>query len=72
MYQHQLHVARGIRDSGPLQARLGIENKQVTADGKFSLEEVECIGDCCSAPAMQVNYDFHDELTPAKVDEILG
>jgi len=51
--------------------RLGIENKQTTADGKFSLEEVECIGDCCSAPAMQVNYDFHDELTPAKVDEIL-
>ena len=52
--------------------RLGIENKQTTADGKFSLEEVECIGDCCSAPAMQVNYDFHDELTPEKVDEILN
>jgi len=51
--------------------RLGIENKQTTPDGQFSLEEVECIGDCCSAPAMQVNYDFHDELTPAKVDEIL-
>ena len=51
--------------------RLGIENKQTTADGQFSLEEVECIGNCCSAPAMQVNYDFHDELTPAKVDEIL-
>ena len=52
--------------------RLGIENKQVTADGLFSLEEVECIGDCCAAPAMQVNYEFHDELTPAKVDEILN
>jgi len=52
--------------------RLGIENKQVTADGQFSLEEVECIGDCCSAPAMQVNYEFHDELTPQKVDEILN
>jgi len=52
--------------------RLGIENKQTTPDGLFSLEEVECIGDCCSAPAMQVNYDFHDELTPAKVDEILN
>jgi NADH-quinone oxidoreductase subunit E len=51
--------------------RLGIENKQTTPDGRFSLEEVECIGDCCSAPAMQVNYDFHDELTPEKVDEIL-
>jgi NADH-quinone oxidoreductase subunit E len=52
--------------------RLGIENKQVTADGQFSLEEVECIGDCCAAPAMQVNYEFHDELTPQKVDEILN
>src|ERR1035437_10748382 len=51
--------------------KLGIENKQTTADGQFSLAEVECIGDCCSAPAMQVNYEFHDELTPAKVDEIL-
>jgi len=53
-------------------AKLGIGHKQVTADGKFSLEEVECIGACCWAPAMQVNYDFHDELTPAKVDEILA
>jgi len=51
--------------------RLGIGHKGVTPDGKFSLEEVECIGACCWAPAMQVNYDFHDELTPAKVDEIL-
>jgi NADH-quinone oxidoreductase subunit E len=53
-------------------AKLGIGHKQTTPDGKFSLEEVECIGDCCAAPAMQVNYDFHDELTPAKVDEILN
>jgi NADH-quinone oxidoreductase subunit E len=51
--------------------RLGIENRQATPDGQFSLEEVECIGDCCSAPAMQVNYEFHDELTPEKVDDIL-
>jgi NADH-quinone oxidoreductase subunit E len=52
--------------------KLGIGHKQVTPDGNFSLEEVECIGACCWAPAMQVNYDFHDELTPAKVDEILA
>jgi len=53
-------------------AKLGIGHKQVTPDGQFSLEEVECIGACCWAPAMQVNYDFHDELTAAKVDEILA
>ena len=50
---------------------LGIGHKQVTPDGLFSLEEVECIGACCWAPAMQVNYDFHEDLTPIKVDAIL-
>jgi NADH-quinone oxidoreductase subunit E len=50
--------------------KLGIGHKEVTADKLFSLEEVECIGACCWAPAMQVNYDFHDNLTPVKVDEI--
>jgi NADH-quinone oxidoreductase subunit E len=53
-------------------AKLGIGHKQVTPDGQFSLEEVECIGACCWAPAMQVNYDFHEELTPTKVDEVLA
>ena len=43
----------------------------VLTDKLFSLEEVECIGACCWAPAMQVNYDFHEDLTPAKVDQIL-
>ena len=52
-------------------AKLGIGHKQVTPDGQFSLEEVECIGACCWAPAMQVNYDFHDDLTTVKVDQIL-
>ena len=51
--------------------KLGIGHKQVTPDGQFSLEEVECIGACCWAPAMQVNYDFHDELTPEQVPAIL-
>jgi NADH-quinone oxidoreductase subunit E len=54
------------------QEELGIGHKGVTPDGLFSLEEVECIGACCWAPAIQVNYDFHDELTPDKVPGILG
>ena len=49
------------------QEELGIGHKGVTADGVFSLEEVECIGACCWAPAIQVNYEFHDELTPDAV-----
>ena len=53
------------------QERLGIGNRQTTADRRFSLEEVECIGACSWGPAIQVNYDFHEELTPEKVDEVL-
>ena len=52
-------------------AKLGVGHKGVTEDKMFSLEEVECIGACCWAPAMQVNYDFHENLTPAKVDIVL-
>jgi NADH-quinone oxidoreductase subunit E len=51
--------------------KLGIGHKMTTPDGLFSLEEVECIGACSWAPAMQVNYDFHENLTPEKVDDIL-
>jgi len=51
--------------------KLGIDHKQTTADGLFSLEEVECIGACSWAPAMQVGYDFHEKLTPEKVDVVL-
>ena len=54
------------------QEELGIGHKGVTKDGVFSLEEVECIGACCWAPAIQVNYDFHDELTPDHVPGILA
>lgn len=51
--------------------KLGIPHKGTTADGMFSFEEVECIGACSWGPAMQVNYDFHEELTPEKVERIL-
>jgi NADH-quinone oxidoreductase subunit E len=51
---------------------LGIGQKGMTPDGLFSLEEVECIGACCWAPAIQVNYDFHDELSPEQVPGILA
>ena len=53
------------------QNRLGIANRETTSDGVFSLEEVECMGACSWAPAVQVNYDFHQELTPERLDEIL-
>jgi NADH-quinone oxidoreductase subunit E len=51
--------------------KLGIGHKQTTPDGVFTLEEVECIGACSWAPAIQVNYDFHENLTPQKMDQVL-
>jgi len=51
--------------------RLGVGHKGITPDGLFSLEEVECIGACSWAPAVQVNYDFHENLTPEKMDKVL-
>jgi NADH-quinone oxidoreductase E subunit len=54
-----------------VQKKLEIGNKEVTADGMFSLEEVECIGACTGAPAMQVNYDFYENLTERRTDDLL-
>lgn len=54
------------------QKELGIGHKGVTPDGVFSLEEVECIGVCCWAPAIQVNYAFHEELKPDDVPDIVS
>ena len=51
--------------------RLEIGHKETTADGVFSLEEVECMGACSWAPAMQVNYDFYHNVTPEKFDRII-
>ena len=51
--------------------RLEIGHKETTTDGVFSLEEVECIGACTGAPAMQVNYDFYENVTPMKFDRII-
>jgi NADH-quinone oxidoreductase subunit E len=51
--------------------KLGVENHGVTADGQFSIEEVECMGACSWAPAIQVNYEFHHFVTPEKLDRLL-
>src|ERR1700750_2997568 len=51
--------------------KLGVANKGKTQDGLFTLEEVECIGACSWAPAIQVNYDFHENLTIDKMDRVL-
>lgn len=58
LYEHACH-------------KLGVGHKEVTADGLISLEEVECMGACSWAPAVQVNYDFHHHVTAEKFDEII-
>src|SRR5580698_635365 len=51
--------------------KLGIGHKQVTADGRVSLEEVECIGACSWAPAIQVNFDFYHDVTMAQIEKLI-
>ena len=51
--------------------KLGIKIGETTADGRFSLSEVECLGSCGTAPMFQINFDYHENLTPGKVDQIV-
>ena len=52
--------------------RLGLSNKQVSSDGLISLEEVECMGACSWATAIQINYDFHHFVTPERFDQLMA
>ncbi|MBK7378749.1 MAG: NAD(P)H-dependent oxidoreductase subunit E [Ignavibacteriales bacterium] len=54
-----------------VRSKLEIENGQVTSDKKFSLEEVECMGSCGSAPMMAVNEDYYENLSLDQVDQII-
>ena len=54
-----------------IEDRLGITLGQTTTDGKFTLDEVECLASCGTAPMMQVNDDFLENLTPESTLEIL-
>lgn len=52
--------------------KLGLDNMGVTGDQKFSLEEVECMGSCGTAPMIAVNEDYFENLTKEKVEEIIN
>jgi NADH-quinone oxidoreductase subunit E len=51
--------------------KLGIGLKERTADGLFSLIEVECLGACVNAPVVQINDDFYEDLDPARLEALL-
>ena len=77
--KHQLQVCTGIscmlRGADEVfehcAKKLGVGHKQTTPDGLFSLEQVECLGACCGAPAMQVNYDYYENLTLGEIDQLI-
>jgi NADH-quinone oxidoreductase subunit E len=54
-----------------LEQKLGIKAGQTTPNGLFTLSVVECLGSCGTAPVMQINQEYHENLTRAKVDQIL-
>ncbi len=64
-----LRGAEGIVEH--CQKRLGIQVGETTADGKFTLAEEECLGACGTAPAMMLNDDYEENLTPERMNQIL-
>ncbi|RED53326.1 complex I 24 kDa subunit family protein [Aestuariispira insulae] len=65
-------MLRGAQDiRAAIEKHLDIENGETTADKKFTLTEVECLGACSNAPMIQVNDDFYEDLTPEKTTWLL-
>lgn len=77
--KHLVNVCTNIscllRDSAAvvdhLQNKLGIKLGETTTDGRFTLRSVECLGACVNAPMMQVNKDYHENLTTESIDAVL-
>ncbi|MEY6431400.1 NADH-quinone oxidoreductase subunit NuoE [Thioalkalicoccus limnaeus] len=51
--------------------RYGVRPGQTTADGRFTLKEVECLGACRDAPAVLVGQTYHEKLSPAALDKLI-
>jgi NADH-quinone oxidoreductase E subunit len=77
--RHHIQVCRTLscalggseRITGLIKKKLGIEPGQTTADGRFTLSEVECLASCGTAPMMQVNDEYYESLTEEKLTAIL-
>ena len=52
--------------------KLGVQPGETSADGRFTLVEVECLGSCGTAPMMQIDDQYHENLTEEKIDQILS
>jgi NADH-quinone oxidoreductase subunit E len=64
-----LRGSAGVVDH--LEKKLGIKLGQTTNDGRFTLRSVECLGACVNAPMMQVDKDYHENLTTDSIDTVL-
>jgi NADH-quinone oxidoreductase E subunit len=77
--RHHIQVCRTLscalagaeRITGFIKQKLGIDLGQTTADGRFTLSEVECLASCGTAPMMQINDDYYESLDEEKVTDIL-
>lgn len=77
--RHHVQVCRTLpcalggaeRITAAIKGKLGIGVGETTADGRFTLSEVECLASCGTAPMMQVNDDYYENLDEKSVDEIL-
>jgi NADH-quinone oxidoreductase subunit E len=77
--KHQVWVCRtlpcALRGADDIlhhcEKRLGIHAGETTSDGKVTLRTAECLASCGTAPMMQVDKDYHENLTKERVDEIL-
>ena len=67
-------MLRGAEDIlAHIRDKYGVRPGETTADGRFTLKkEEECLAACCGAPMMAVDGHYHEDLTPEKVDAILG
>lgn len=85
MYEHKpigrhlinvcTNISCQLRDSAQvvnhLEKKLGIRLGETTDDGRFTLRSVECLGACVNAPMMQVDKEYHENLTPESIDAAL-
>jgi len=65
----QLRGSKEVLDY--LKEKTGIEPGETTQDGRITIKEVECLGACGGAPMMQVNKEYHENLTTDSIDSIL-
>lgn len=66
----QLVGAEGITSC--LEKKLGVKLGETSADGRYTLTEVECLGSCGTGPMLQLNDDYHEDLTPEKLDALIA